>query len=238
MEQFKVFRNISSPQAEITDTDEQEMTTIVNRAQTNDGTIDEKMALEAARLRMLKKRVNADSWTNELEDLMKAWGEKAAGYRELHLKSAQVWSQRSNNMYLPLMLFTTLGGITTFSSLGSETNIYLMAVLGGLNVSSALLASITKYYKPDEKAMNHKQIARSFGSFYRKIMLQLSMSREERQPADILTDWASTEYDRLQKDAPSVLNGVVEEYKLKHKDDPNKPDIVTEHFEIKIYPRE
>ena len=200
--------------------------------------VDEKVALEAARLRMLKKRVNADSWTNELEDLMNSWGEKAAGYREMHIRSAQVWSKRSNKMYLPLLFFTTLGSVTTFSNLSNDSNTsYLMGALGIINISSALLASLTKYYKPDEKAMNHKQIARSFGSFYRKVMLQLSMSREERQPADILTDWACTEYDRLQKDAPNVMEFVINEYKDKHKSDKNKPDIVTDDFVINVYPR-
>tara|TARA_B110000483_G_scaffold239444_1_gene317952 strand:+ start:144 stop:569 length:426 start_codon:yes stop_codon:yes gene_type:complete len=141
-------------------------------------------------------------------------------------------------MYIPLMIFTTLGGVTTFSSLNGETNVYTMGVLGALNVSSALLASVTKFYKPDEKAMSHRQVARAFGSFYRKVMLQLSMSREERQPADILTDWASTEYDRLQKESPSLPGIIVDEYKLVHKDVFNKPDVVTEEFVISIYPRE
>jgi hypothetical protein len=235
MEPFKIFKNVSANATDITELEEREMHAILPEEDKN---LDERMALEAARLRMLKKKVNADSWTNELEDLMKAWGEKAAGYRELHRKAGQLWSSRSNRMYIPLMMFTTLGGVTTFSSLGGDTNIYMMAVLGALNVSSALLASVTKFYKPDEKAMNHRQVARAFGSFYRKVMLQLSMSREERQPADILTDWASTEYDRLQKEAPSLPGVIVDDYKIMHKDVVNKPDVVTEEFVIAIYPRE
>lgn len=232
MSQFNIFKNVRVNETEM---DVQNMSSVISAPDVPN--MDEKVALEAARLRMLKKRVNADSWTDELEDLMKAWGEKAAGYREMHMLSAQVWSKRSNNMYVPLLFFTTLGSVTTFSNLSSDSNTYLMGALGIMNISSALLASITKYYKPDEKAMNHKQIARSFGSFYRKVMLQLSMSREERQPADILTDWASTEYDRLQKDAPNVMESVITRYKDKHKSDKNKPDIVTDEFVIQVYPR-
>ena len=235
MEPFKIFKNVSTDRIEMNDLEEREMNTILPEHESN---LDERMALEAARLRMLKKKVNADSWTNELEDIMKAWGEKAAGYRELHRKAGQLWSARSNRMYIPLMIFTTLGGVTTFSSLNGEPNIYMMGVLGALNVSSALLASVTKFYKPDEKAMSHQQVARAFGSFYRKVMLQLSMSREERQPADILTDWASTEYDRLQKESPSLPGTIVDEYKVVHKNVINKPDVVTEEFVISIYPRE
>lgn len=235
MEQFKIFKNVTVERNDITDDEEREMDTILPEHQQD---LDERMALEAARLRLLKKKVNADSWTNELEDLMKAWGEKAAGCRELHRKAGMLWTSRSNKMYIPLMMFTTLGGVTTLGTLGENTNIYVMAVLGALNMSSALLASVTKFYKPDEKATNHRQISRAYGSFYRKVMLQLSMSREERQPADILTDWACTEYDRLQKDSPSLPGSVVEDYKALHNDVVNKPDVVTEEFIISIYPRE
>ena len=62
---------------------------------------EEAAALEASKLAKLKKRINADSWSLEMEDLMKSWGEKAAGNRELHLKSAGKWKRFSDKMYLP-----------------------------------------------------------------------------------------------------------------------------------------
>ena len=34
--------------------------------------------------------------------------------------------------------------------------------------------------------------------------LQLGMSREDREPADVLTTWALKEYERLQQEAPSI----------------------------------
>ena len=43
----------------------------------------EMAALADAKFSKLKKKINANNWTIELEDLMQSWGEKAAGYREV-----------------------------------------------------------------------------------------------------------------------------------------------------------
>ena len=44
-------------------------------------------ALAAAKLGDLRKKVNAESWTNNMEDLLAGWGEKAAGLRFMHAKT-------------------------------------------------------------------------------------------------------------------------------------------------------
>ena len=41
-------------------------------------------------------------------------------------------------------------------------------------------------------------------SYYRNITLQMGMSKEYRDPADILTSCALKEYERLQLEAPSI----------------------------------
>ena len=45
-----------------------------------------------------------------------------------------------------------------------------------------------------KKKRLHSSVAKQFGSFYRYMTLQLGMSREDRDPADVLTTWALKEY--------------------------------------------
>lgn len=197
----------------------------------------DKAALEASRLTKLKKSINAESWNDHIEDLLKAWGEKAAGNRELHFDSARKWKSFSDRMSVPLILLTTLSSVSTFGAMNLEDYEYWMYGIGFVNLISAFLAGISKYYRPDEKVQEHTQSAKSFGSFYRQIILELGMSREDRQPSDVLSTWAKNEIDRLLKEAPAISKKVVEHYRHKHADDINKPDILLDDFVIDIYGR-
>ena len=66
--------------------------------------------------------------------------------------------------------------------------------------------------------------------------LQLGMSREDRDPADILTSWALKEYERLQQEAPNLGGASIALFKKKF-DDPNQavPDIAEDKFLIKVF---
>ena len=55
-------------------------------------------ALASARLGDLRKKVNAESWSENMELLMKQWGEKAAGLRFMHSHSGSQWKGFANNL--------------------------------------------------------------------------------------------------------------------------------------------
>lgn len=191
-------------------------------------------ALESARVASIRKRLNAASWSTNIENLLKSWGEKAAGNKMLHLKAADRWSTISNNMYLPLIALTTAGSVVTVGAAGDNSHTIVMYTVGAMNAVAAFFASMIKYHKPDEKAQNHLVHARMFGAFYRRISLQLGMSREDRISVDELTNWATTELDRIQHDAPTVPTDIINEYMKEHEHDANKPDVVMTSFIINI----
>lgn len=195
---------------------------------------DEKSALASARLAKLRKQMNADAWSDELEDLMQSWGEKAAGNRELHSKAAGYWRKFSDRLYLPVILLSTIGGVSNFGAANAENPEYWMYAIGGVNILAATLASIVQYYKPDEKTQAHSSTAKTFGSFYRNMTVELGLSREDRMNSEELTRWAKSEYDRIQNDAPSVPGPIVAQYQKSHQDNRNQPDVVNTKFEIKI----
>ena len=57
-------------------------------------------ALATAKLGGLKKQLNAESWSPHMEELMKAWGEKAAGLRYMHSGASGYWRGVSNRLTL------------------------------------------------------------------------------------------------------------------------------------------
>jgi len=65
---------------------------------------------------------------------------------------------------------------------------------------------------------------------------QLGMSREDRDPADILTTWALKEYERLQQEAPNLGGSSVALFKKTFTNENQAiPDIAEDEFVIKVY---
>ena len=199
----------------------------------------EQEALASARLGDLRKKVNADSWSENMEVLMKQWGEKAAGLRFMHAHSGGIWKKFSNQLSITGIVVTgvasTVSLIATSVSDENTKNGILMGV-GGVGLLSTLIQSFKKFYNAEEKAADHASVSKQFGSFYRYMVLQMGMSREDRDPADVLSAWALKEYERLQQEAPPIGGSSVALFKKKFTD-PNQciPDVAEDKFVITVF---
>ena len=199
----------------------------------------EQEALASARLGDLRKKVNADSWSENMESLMKQWGEKAAGLRFMHSHSGGLWKKFSNQLSITGIVVTgvasTVSLIATSISDEHTKNGILMGV-GGVGLLSTLIQSFKKFYNAEEKAADHASVSKQFGSFYRYMVLQMSMSREDRDSADVLSDWALKEYERLQQEAPSIEGSSIALFKKKFTDpDQCIPDVAEDKFVITVF---
>lgn len=199
----------------------------------------EQEALAAARAGDLRKKVNAESWSDNMELLMKQWGEKAAGLRFMHAHAGGKWKGFANKLSIAGIVITgvasTLSLVATSVADEEAKNAVLFGV-GGVGLISTLIQSFKKFYNAEEKAADHNSVSKQFGSYYRYMTLQLGMSREDRDPSDVLTTWALKEYERLQQEAPPLGGGSVSLFK-KTFTNVNQaiPDIAEDEFVIKIY---
>lgn len=199
----------------------------------------EQEALATARLGDLRKKVNADSWSENMELLMKQWGEKAAGLRFMHAHSGGVWKKFSNRLSITGIVVTGLASTVSLiatSVSDEETKNGILMGVGGIGLLSTLIQSFKKFYNAEEKAADHASISKQFGSFYRYMVLQMGMSREDRDPSDVLSAWALKEYERLQQEAPPIGGSSVALFKKKFTD-PNQavPDVAEDKFVIKVF---
>lgn len=199
----------------------------------------EQEALAAARLGDLRKKVNAESWSDNMEVLMKQWGEKAAGLRFMHAHSGSSWKGFANKLSISGIIVTgvasTLSLVATSVDDQEIKNGILFGV-GGVGLISTLIQSFKKFYNAEEKAADHSSVSKQFGSFYRYMTLQMGMSREDRDPADVLTTWALKEYERLQQEAPPIGGASIKLFKDKFCDPTQAiPDIAEDKFVIKVF---
>ena len=201
--------------------------------------IEAKEALASARATDFKKKVNAASWSPQMEVLMKTWGEKSAGLRYMHGSAAGHWKGMANKLSLTGIGVSTIAAVVSLVAASIEDvqskNIALF-VVGGVSIGSSVVQSLKKFYNADEKSAEHGAIAKQFGSFYRYMTLQMGMTREDRLPADQLSEWALKEYERLQQDSLPLGGAQIKQFKEAFKNSSQAvPDVCEDTFEINVY---
>ena len=201
--------------------------------------LDAEEALERAKLTDLRKKQNAKSWSKNMEKLLAAWGEKAAGLRFMHAKTGGSWKTFANKLALSSIFVTTIASslsLVATSIDNEEIKDGFLFGVGSIGLVSALLQSLSKFYQAEEKAADHNNISKQFGSFYRYMTLQMGMSPEDRVPADQLSEYSLKEYERLMTEAPSLSQKSVKLFKNTFKNSKQSiPDVVEDEFIIKIY---
>lgn len=206
------------------------------------GSSEADLALAEVKMAGFKKKVNADSWNDDYENLLTSWGEKAAGLRFMHANSSGYWRGISNNLTLYSIVATTVASAASLvagSIDSTEAKDAVLFTAGGIGLVTSFIQSLKKFYNADEKAAEHGAIAKQFGSYYRYITLQMGMSREDRRPSDELSEWALKEYERLQQEALPLRGADVQLYKKTFKgSNQAMPDNCRTDYSIKIYNRE
>ena len=196
-------------------------------------------ALASVQMADLRKKINAGSWNDNMENLMKMWGEKAAGLRFMHDNAAGSWKKFSNTLTLWSIGITTVasGASLIAASIDDEdTKNLILYITGGVGIVSSLIQSLKKFYNAEEKSADHNAVARQFGSFYRYMTLQMNLTREDRLPSDQLSEQSLKEYERLQQEAPPLGGAQIELFRKTFADsDQAVPDICEKKFNIKVY---
>lgn len=199
------------------------------------------LALSEVKMAGLKKKVNADSWNDEYEDIIKEWGEKASGLRFMHGNSSGYWRGVSNKLTLYSIVATSIASAASLVAGSIDSTDAKDAVLftaGGIGLITSFIQSLKKFYNCDEKAAEHGSISKQFATYYRYVSLQMGMSREDRRPSDELFEYALKEYERLQQEALPLRGEDVKAYKLKFKNaNQAMPDNCKTDYVISVYNR-
>jgi len=99
-------------------------------------------ALATARLGDLRKKVNADSWSDNMENLMKQWGEKAAGLRFMHGHAGSQWKGFANKLAITGIVVTGVASTLSLVATSVDDQVLKMVsylVSGGIGLVSTLV---------------------------------------------------------------------------------------------------
>ena len=149
------------------------------------------------------------AWKNEQEQILKKWADKALCLKMMHERANRKYWCLNAWFNIPVIIISTLTGTGNFASQSLSNSSTFIFVLGALNISSGILATIASYTGVAQKLEAHRFSTISWDKFSRKIQIELAKSRRDRVKAKDFIKQITDEYDRLIEMSPILPNDII-----------------------------
>lgn len=150
-------------------------------------------------------------WTKEHENILIDWADKAMCYRWLHAKSNNMYGRLNAWFTIPVIIMSTLTGTANFAQerIPEHFRHYYSMIVGGINITAGIITTIQQFLKISELNESHRVSSLSWDKFYRKIRVELSKPRHERQNVHDFLKHCTEEFDRLMEISPNIQNKII-----------------------------
>lgn len=160
-------------------------------------------------------------WSNQLESLIAAEGEKARGLSWLHQKCEGLYNFKNNFIAIPVIVLSTLAGTASVgsSSLFPEDTKLGSILIGCVSIGVGILNTIQSYFNFSKKAEAHRIAYLMYNKLFTTVAVELALPREERaQPDQILAQLRQT-MERLAETTPSPPQSIIDAFNRHFKDE-------------------
>lgn len=158
-----------------------------------------------------KKDTVKIAWTEEHENILAEWCDKAMCYRWMHSKAYQAYTVSNMWFTIPVIIMSTLTGTANFAQDKVPEDIkgwYSMGV-GAVNIFAGILTTIAQFLKIGELQEGHRVASLSWDKFYRNIKVELAKKPEERIDVAIMLKKCTDEFDRLAEVSPEIDDVII-----------------------------
>jgi len=173
------------------------------------------------------------NYNRDLEQLLAHSAEECESLGILHLASYEKYNLRSNYINIPVIILSSGIGFIT----GIDVNYENMNIILGIgSVFVGIIKSIDSYFQLGKRAEAHRLCALQYTQINKKIQIELSLCREQRQTAKDMLSIIKTDIKNLQDISPIIDKEIIEQYNLKYGKYKNvkKPNFVNGLSEVKI----
>ena len=172
------------------------------------------MATEKSDEKKLKHDMHV-KWTEDHENILVEWADKAMCYRWLHGRSHQLYSRANTWFTIPVIIMSTLTGTANFAQekFTDPTREYVVVAIGAVNILAGIITTIQQFLKISELNEAHRVSSLSWDKFYRNIKVELAKSPKERTPAIQILKSSKEEFDRLMETSPAISTKVTKLFK-------------------------
>ena len=154
-------------------------------------------------------------WTEQHENILIEWADKATCFRWLHAKSHVEYSKANTWFTIPVIIMSTLTGTANFAQDRFPTDFKPMisSIIGAVNIFAGILTTIQQFLKISEYNEAHRVCSISWGKFYRNIKVELAKNPRERTDARQLIKTQKEEFDRLVETSPPISEKIISRFK-------------------------
>lgn len=160
------------------------------------------------------------SWNPELEDLLKAEGEKALGSAWIHARCENYYAQRNQWIAIPCVVLSTLSGS---ASVGSQTMFSdaktASLAIGAVSIFVGILQTLSGFWG-FAKLQEANRIAEiAYSKLHRFIAVELTLPRAERVAPKDMLKFCRDSIERLAETSPLIPETIVSEFTAKFSKD-------------------
>ena len=173
------------------------------------------------------------NYNRDLEQLLAQSAEECESLGILHLASYEKYNLLSNYINIPVIILSSgIGFITGIDLEYEKMNI----ILGIGSVFVGIIKSVDSYFQLGKRAEAHRLCALQYTQINKKIQIELSLCREQRQTAKDMLSIIKTDIKNLQDISPIIDKEIIVQYNLKYGKYNNvkKPNFVNGLSEVKI----
>lgn len=154
-------------------------------------------------------------WGESEEELLAKWADKATCYRWMHDKAEKMYTRLNMYVTIPVIVLSTLTGTANFglsSMVPSDLQNYAQLGIGGVSLVTGIISTIANYLRYAQGMEAHRGAAISWGKLYRKISIELSLPRKQRENVMDFLLVCRSELDRLIEQSPSIPDKIISEF--------------------------
>jgi hypothetical protein len=166
------------------------------------------------------KNTNIIEWTQEHEQLLIEWGDKAMCYRWLHAKSNAMFSTLNTWYTIPVIVISTLTGTANFAQerVPLHFQTYFVMIVGGFNILAGIITTIQQFLKITQLNEAHRVSSIAWDKFYRNIKVEIAKHPNERMEVRQMVKLCKEEFDRLMETCPSIPEKIIQNFKISFKE--------------------
>ena len=152
-----------------------------------------------------------NNWSDDQEKILKAWGDKSSCYKLMHDRAHKRFWTLNAWFSIPIIIFSTLTGTGNFSqdSFPDSVKGTMIIAIGTINLLSAILLSIKGFLNVAEKGEAHRLSSIDWDKLGRKIRVELSKQRSNRQECRSFVEICQEEYNRLIENQLSIPSDII-----------------------------
>ena len=161
-----------------------------------------------------------ERWSEECEELLAEWSEKASCYRWLHGRCEKKYKKRYYAFSIPVIILSTLTGAANVgmdSFVPPENKPMASAIVGGVNIFAGILSTLQNFLKVAELMEAHRSSGVAWSKLGRNIAIELALDHTKRAIQNDFLKISRAEYDRLIESSPMIDDDIIASFQERFK---------------------